>query len=187
MARVYFYRNEVAQFGEWKGTKLDTPERATDYLTWMYHRGLITTNEFRQALAVVRQEFGEEDQEVDSPDPELEHMIAHYRIPNYVLQLDNSALWKRWANRLFLAWLRRCFNYEGFEMKARGRHSDRRQAFVDHDHVPNSCRDVPVRFAEKLVIYIHRKKEFSRVVELEGGVSVRFTWREDTQYSLPDS
>jgi len=79
------------------------------------------------------------------------------RVPTYVLKLDNTNILKRLSNRIFLKLLRNRFNYESYSMQARGRHSSRDQAFVNNDHKPNSHRDVPVRFAETVAIYIRAK------------------------------
>lgn len=79
------------------------------------------------------------------------------QVPKYVLKLNNGNILRRLSNRIFLKLLRSRFNYEAYSMQARGRHSHRDEAFVNNDHKPNSHRDVPVRFAETVAIYIRAK------------------------------
>ena len=51
------YRDYVAQRGSWTGVKLDTLEKAENYIRYQYERGLITEEEMTNELAMVKFEW----------------------------------------------------------------------------------------------------------------------------------
>ena len=65
---------------------------------------------------------------------------------------ENNAL-----NRAIISILKATLNKARYTLSVRGRHSDRVKVFKKHKIRPNYCNDVPLRYSERLAIYINKK------------------------------
>lgn len=54
---VYSYRNQVPRQGKFSGIRLDTFEKAKEYIDWQYEMGLITREEKLTGYRTISEEF----------------------------------------------------------------------------------------------------------------------------------
>ena len=69
-----------------------------------------------------------------------------------IFVLDNTA-----QNRAFLDMFKAMFNNKQYKIRAFGRHSDRKSVFKKHKLMHNHMNDIPVRYSERIVVYIKKK------------------------------
>ena len=58
-----------------------------------------------------------------------------------------------------IAMFKKFFNRGAYKIRFRGRHSDRSSVFKKHNIRPNFDRDVPVRYAESVCVYIEKREK----------------------------
>ena len=61
------------------------------------------------------------------------------------------------VNRAIISILKATLNKSRYTLSVRGRHSNRAKVFKKYNINPNYCNDVPVKYSERLAIYINKK------------------------------
>jgi len=76
------------------------------------------------------------------------------KVSSALFTLENNR-----QNRAFLDMFKANLNTEFYSVRVRGRHSDRKAVFKKHKITSNYTVDMPVKYAERLAVYVNIKQK----------------------------